>query len=102
MALLEPQKLSVCKILGINKIRLDKQLIAMGPNITDEAEAEVLNEIDRWESGIGDDFTRIEGNVKNFGLNDDPEAAKDDVRKNIMNLLFFEPDDIGSGSVSES
>src|SRR5947209_14787712 len=96
MAFTEPQKLSICKILGVNVLKLNAQLTFFGPDITAEIETEVVSEIARWNGGIGTKFTSVEPNSANFGAKIDPDHAKDDVRANIATLLFFEPSDLGT------
>jgi hypothetical protein len=99
MSFLPAQQLSICKILGINKVKLTAQLTYFAPDITSEIEAAVQDEIDRWDSGIGAKFTRVEPNSANFGARIDPDLAKEDVRQNIANLLFFDMSDLGRSSI---
>ncbi len=80
---------SIVKITGVDAITLQSVLDYYDVQITSDVETDVIAEIDRWDSSIGADFVSVEPNVKNFGARIDPERAKNDIRKNIGNLLFL-------------
>lgn len=93
MALTEAQQLSVCKIMGMSPYVLTIELDHNSNNITAEVETEVIAEIARWETaGKGTKFGSIEPNLKNFGRRKSYEDEKNDIRKNIAILLFFDPE----------
>ena len=100
MALTESQKLKLAQILGVDYITVNDQIFNLGTAyITPAVEEELLNQIDRWDAGIGSDFVSIEPNIANYGARIDPKLEKADIRKNIANLLYL-TDLLPFGSVS--
>ena len=90
MALSESQKLKLAQILGVDYIEVNDQVFNLGSAwITAEVEAQLQAQIDRWESGVGTDFVKVEPNGTNKGVSIDPEREKNDIRKNIANLLYL-------------
>jgi len=98
MAFTEAQKLSICKILGVNSIELGVQLSAYSEHITAAVETAVIAEIARWDAGAGTNFVAVRPNTANEGADMDPERAKYDIRKNIGLFLLF-PESVWGGSV---
>ena len=99
MAFTEAEKLSICKILGINSIALDAKLDYYSAYITAEVETAVRTELTRWTTGgIGDDFVSIRPMTTNRGVLLDAENAKRDVRQNIARMLFFDDSEYGTSS----
>lgn len=85
----ETKRLKICEILGLNTIQLGIKITTYAEHLTAAVEARVDLQIERWESGIGEDFDAIDGNLKNFGLNTNPEAERNDIRNKIAKALFF-------------
>jgi hypothetical protein len=90
MALTEANKLKLAQILGVDYITVNDQIFNLGATyITAEVETLLLAQITRWDAGAGTDFVAIEPNTANYGARINPEAEKDDIRKNIANLLYL-------------
>jgi hypothetical protein len=100
MSLTPSEKVTICKILKIDALTLDKQLIYWGPSITDEAYQGIRDEMTKWTGGIGDKFLSMEPTESNEGIRLSSGDAKAEIISNIANALFFEPGDIGAGSGS--
>lgn len=89
MALTESQKLKIAKILGVTYIEVQEQVTYLGStHLTSEAEAQIGEEIERWET-VATDYTNIRPNVKNFGAEINYNDQKSDIRKNLATLLYF-------------
>lgn len=95
MALSDENEVKVVKILGITPFQLEQQLAWLGTAFTSTQQSAVEDEIARWDDGAGTKFTRIEAKETNYGAVIDPEKAKNDIRKNIANILA-RPDWAGS------
>lgn len=90
MALSESQKLKLAQILGVDYIEVNDQVFNLGASyITAEVETQLQAQIDRWDSGIGTNFVRVEPQGTNKGVSIDPEREKADIRRNIANLLYL-------------
>lgn len=89
MAFTATQFLSIVKITGVDAITLQNVLDYYATDITSNVETAVIAEILRWDAGAGADFVSVEPNLKNFGARIEPERAKNDIRKNIANMLFL-------------
>lgn len=90
MALTEANKLKLAQILGVDYIEVNDQIFNLGASyITPTVESLLLEQIDRWDSGVGSDFVSIEPNTANYGARIDPELEKADIRRNIANLLYL-------------
>lgn len=90
MALTEANKLKLAQILGVDYIEVNDQIFNLGASyITPAVESLLLEQIDRWDSGVGSDFVSIEPNTANYGARIDPELEKADIRRNIANLLYL-------------
>lgn len=85
MALTEPQKLIIARILGITPTILNLQIDAL--TISAELELAIEEQIELWTDGAGAKFARIHPNIKNFGAEVNPEDLKADIRTNIANYL---------------
>ena len=88
MAFTEVQKLSICKILGIDSITLQDRLDFYSTKITAAVETAVIDEITRWETS-GVQFVKLRATESNKGVETDSENAKADIKKNIAVLLFL-------------
>lgn len=97
MAFTAEEKLSICKILGVNSIELGVQLATYSEHITSDVESAVNNELDRWTAGAGSKFVRVKPFGQNEGTDFDPEDEKRDIKKNIGLFLFFPESVWGSG-----
>lgn len=97
MAFTAEQKISICKILGVNGMDLDVRLSYYATYITAAVETAVIAEIARWTAGAGTDFVAVEPKEKNFGARIDPELEKTDIRKNL-GLMLYCSDLIGSSN----
>ncbi|CAN5508462.1 hypothetical protein BH10ACI2_BH10ACI2_04290 [soil metagenome] len=102
MAFEASDKRKICRIVGVNAVELDAQLVYWGTHIDSGVEQDVLAEIERWEGGIGTKFVSVSPNPKNFGAKIDPEEKKRDVRDNIRVMLGFPLDGDGGGSSGDS
>lgn len=90
MALSEAQKLKLAQILGVDYIEVNDQIFNLGVSyITPEVETQLQAQVDRWDSGIGTNFVKVEPQGSNRGVSIDPEREKADIRKNIANLLYL-------------
>lgn len=99
MALTESQKLKLAQILNTDYITVNDQIFNLGvAYITPAVETLLLEQIDRWDAGVGSDFVAIEPNTANYGAKIDPNLEKADIRKNIANLLYL-TDFLGGGQV---
>ena len=99
MALTETQKLKLAQILNTDYITVNDQIFNLGTDyITPAVETLLLEQIDRWDAGVGSDFVAIEPNTANFGAKIDPHLEKADIRRNIANLLYL-TDLIGGGQM---
>lgn len=100
MALTESQKLKLAQILGTDYITVNDQIFNLGTSyITAEVETQLIAQITRWEAGAGTEFVSIEPNTANYGARIDPELEKNDIRKNVANLLYLTDIFFGSGQV---
>lgn len=98
MALTEVQKLKLAQILGVNYIEVNDQIFNLGSAwITPAVESLLLEQIDRWEAGVGSDFVSIEPNTANYGARIDPNIEKNDIRRKIANLLYLDDYMTGGG-----
>lgn len=89
MAFTADEKISIANIVGIDLINLDERLDYYTPTwITPEVETAVQAEIARW-STAGGEFTSIEPKESNKGVRVDSGLEKNDIRRNIANLLFL-------------
>ena len=67
---------------------LDAHITSLGVDLTVAKETAVRDEITRWDDdGIGTDFGKLVANAANYGLEDNTEDPKIDVRRNIAILL---------------
>lgn len=90
MALTESQKLKLAQILGTDYIAVNDQIFNLGSSyITAEVESMLQAQIDRWESGVGTNFVKVQPDSANKGVSIDPEREKSDIRRNIANLLYM-------------
>lgn len=90
MALSETQKLKLAQILAVDYITVNDQIFNLGATyITAAVETLLLEQIDRWDAGVGSDFVSIEPNTANYGAKIDPNMEKADIRRNIANLLYL-------------
>lgn len=90
MALTEANKLDLAKILGVDYITVNDQITNLGTTyITAQVETNLLAEIARWNAGAGSDFVSIEPNTANYGARIDPSFEREDIRRNIANLLYL-------------
>jgi hypothetical protein len=87
MAFTEGQKTLICRILEVTPRYLNAQLDYLGAELTADIQTAVGDELDRWESGAGANFTRIHPTAANFGAEINPDAKKADIRTNIAVLL---------------
>lgn len=87
MAFTPTQKTLLCRILLVTPRVLNAQLDYLGADLTADIQTAVSDELDRWESGVGGNFTRIQPKDANFGAEINPEDAKADIRTNIFVLL---------------
>jgi hypothetical protein len=88
MAFTETQKLTICKIVGLDADALDFQLLMYSESVTSGVETQVIAELTRWDL-VDEKFTKIRPNATNYGADVDPERNKSDIRKNIRTLLFL-------------
>lgn len=88
MAFTESQKLSICKIVGIDIINLQERLNYYVAYITAEVETQVAAELARWDTA-GTQFVRLRAKESNKGVETSSDDAKNDIRKNIATLLFL-------------
>ena len=96
MSFTATEKVSIATITGVSTIQLDTVLAAYADHISAEAETAVRAEIARWETS-GGKFTSIEPTESNKGVRVNASLAKEDIRKNIANLLFL-TDYVGTSS----
>lgn len=87
MALSEREKLLVVKILGVAYNTLSDRLAMYNEFITTEVASQVLDEIDRWEA-VGNEFIEIFPTESNKGVRIEADRAKNDIRRNLANLLY--------------
>lgn len=100
MALTESQKLKLAQILGTDYITVNDQIFNLGTSyITAEVETQLIAQITRWDAGAGTEFVSIEPNTANYGARIDPELEKNDIRKNVANLLYLTDIFFGGGQV---
>ena len=100
MAFTETEKLKIAKILGTNYVEVNDQIFNLGETwITATVETQVRAEITRWDAGAGTDFVSVEPNAANYGARIDPELEKEDIRRNIANLLYMSDYNKTSGQV---
>lgn len=101
MALTEANKLKLAQILSVDYIMVNDQIFNLGATyITAEVETLLLAQIARWDAGAGTDFVSIEPNTANYGARIDPELEKEDIRRNIANLLYLTDYVNGSSGVT--
>jgi uncharacterized protein YfaP (DUF2135 family) len=99
MAFTEDQKLDIVRITSIPKFDLDWHLQYYAANLSPEAEAKVLAEIQSWDDNdLETDFAKLEPNGPNYGIRDNPEDLRDAIRLNICLFLGIDPELMSSGS----
>lgn len=102
MPFTETQQLNICKIVGITADVLDYVLGFYGGLITAEVESQVADELDRWDTA-GGKFVALEPTESNYGVRTDSDNLKNDIRKNIITLLYLgEYANAGSGRLQRS
>ena len=100
MSLTADQQISVCKILSIQPYVLTAQLAWLGSRLTSAMETSIIADIASWDGGVGNDFTDIHPNDKNFGASIKADRARNNLRQQIA-VLLERPDWAGgSGQVS--
>lgn len=78
-------------ILGLNYIEVNDKITYLGTTyVTAAVETKIRTELTRWDEGVGTDFVSIEPMGQNFGARIDPEKEKQDVKKRLASLLYFD------------
>lgn len=88
MAFTEAEKNSIVKITGVDRITLNEYLSTYASYVTSDVETDIRTELSRWDTA-GAKFTSIEPRESNKGVLINAEAEKQDIRRNIANLLFL-------------
>jgi hypothetical protein len=91
MALTETQQIALCQILDVQPYVLTAQITWLGTRLTDAMITTIGTQITTWNAGLGDKFTRLMPTESNKGVKTDPDAARDNIRREIA-LLFERPD----------
>ena len=88
MAFTESELNKIVMITGVDVIRLQYQLEYYAQNITAQTEADVIAELNRWDT-FGGKFVKLHPTESNKGVETNSNDAKNDIRKNISSLLFL-------------
>lgn len=87
MALSEANQIKVCQILQVTPSVLEYQLTLLGADFTAAVQSAVEAQITLWDAGAGTKTTRLHPTESNKGVETRPDAAKNDIRRNIAVLL---------------
>lgn len=85
----EVQRIAIVEILEINRASLESQIVFLGSRVTQAVIDRVQVLTTSWNGGIGSKFVKIRPNTRNFGAEIDPDAAREQIRTSIANLLEF-------------
>lgn len=83
----ETQQIAITEILGITRDSLTSRIVYLGGRVTQAVIDRVTVHLANWDDGIGAENIRVHPNVKNFGVEINPELAKEQIRAAIGNLL---------------
>jgi hypothetical protein len=86
MPLSTTAQLEIVKIIGVTPRYLADHLAVLGSSLTPDAEAAIYEELTKWTT-VGGKFTKIHPTAANYGVEIDPEKAKNNIRNNLLMLL---------------
>lgn len=100
MTITEAEELQIAKYLDKTYSEVHEKLTYLNTlnGVTAALETKIRAELTRWtDNNLDTDFTRVEGNLKNFGANINPDDLRASIRKALANYLYFQVTTGGSG-----